>query len=209
MVYPLKRLQATDGFETHNRMTRLTDKKLFICLLCVLIFMQPPLAYGQDAKLKNIIVTNTRDDLLIYLTVEGAFTEKMETAVSSGVPATFSFFVNLYQSRSLWYDREVADIKITHAIKYDNLKKEYIIHRSWDDNPPKIVKSFMEAKKLMAEIDSLKEVPLSRLEKGNRYQIRTKAQLSKLTLPFYLHYVLIFVSMWDFETDWYTIDFIY
>jgi hypothetical protein len=190
-------------------MISLTPKKLFIGLLCVLILIQGPVAYGQDAKLKNIIVTNTRDDLLIYLAVEGAFTEKMETAVSSGVPATFSFFVNLYQTRSLWYDREIVDLKITNAIKYDNLKKEYIIQRSWDDNPPKIVKSFAEAKKLMAEIDSLKVVPLSLLEKGKRYQIRTKAQLSKLTLPFYLHYVLIFVSLWDFETDWYTIDFIY
>ena len=190
-------------------MLALPHKKLLIGLLSVLIFIQPPVVYGKEAKLKNIIVTNTRDDLLIYLAVEGAFTEKMETAVSSGVPATFSFFITLYQSRSFWYDREIVDIKITHAIKYDNLKKEYIIHRSWDDDPPKIVKSFMEAKKLMAEIDSLKVVPLNLLEKGKRYQIRTKAQLNKLTLPFYLHYVFIFVSLWDFETDWYTIDFIY
>ena len=73
----------------------------------------------------------------------------------------------------------------------------------------RVVKSFDEAKKLMAEIDSLKIVELNRLEKGSQYQIRTKAQLSKLTLPFYLHYVLFFVSLWDFETDWYTIDFIY
>jgi hypothetical protein len=61
----------------------------------------------------------------------------------------------------------------------------------------------------MAEIDSLKVIDLNQLQKGTRYQIRTKAQLSKLTLPFYLHYVLFFVSLWDFETDWYTIDFIY
>jgi len=36
-----------------------------------------------------------------------------------------------------------------------------------------------------------------------------KAELNKLTLPFHLHYVLFFVSLWDFETDWYTIDFVY
>ncbi|NQT10914.1 MAG: DUF4390 domain-containing protein, partial [Desulfobacteraceae bacterium] len=41
------------------------------------------------------------------------------------------------------------------------------------------------------------------------YQIRAKAELGKLTLPFYLHYILFFVSLWDVETDWYTIDFIY
>ena len=64
-------------------------------------------------------------------------------------------------------------------------------------------------KKLMAEIDSLKVVELNRLEKGSPYQIRTKAKLRKLTLPFHLHHVLFFLALWDFDTDWYTIDFIY
>jgi len=71
---------------------------------------------------------------------------------------------------------------------------------------------FQQAQKLMTEIDSLEVVLLSKLEKGSRYQTRAKAEVSKLTLPFYLHYVLFFVSLWDFETDWYTmytIDFIY
>jgi hypothetical protein len=35
------------------------------------------------------------------------------------------------------------------------------------------------------------------------------AQLDKIRLPFYLHYVLFFVSLWDFETDWYAVDFRY
>ncbi len=184
-------------------------KKLIGLMLCGLILMHPGMVMGQDAKLKNIIVTNTRDDLLIFLTVEGAFREKMETAISSGVPAAFSFFINLYRVRGFWYDKELAELKIQHTIKYDNLKNEYLVTRSWDGNLQRVVQSFDEAKKLMAEIDSLKIIDLSLLEKGTRYQIRTKAQLSKLTLPFYLHYVLFFVSLWDFETDWYTIDFIY
>lgn len=189
---------------------KLLNKKNFLgILLCIIIMIQPPMAYAMDARLKNIIVTNTRDDLLIYLTVEGAFRENMETAISSGVPATFSFFVNLYQTRSFWFDKNISELKILHTIKYDNLKNEYIVERSWDGRHQRVVKFFDEAKKLMAEIDSLKIVELNRLEKGSQYQIRAKAQLSKLTLPFYLHYVLFFVSLWDFETDWYTIDFIY
>jgi len=61
----------------------------------------------------------------------------------------------------------------------------------------------------MTGVDSLKIVPLSVLEKGSHYQIRAKAEFGKSTLPFYLHYVFIFISLWDFETDLYTIDFIY
>jgi len=190
-------------------MKPLVNKKIIGTLLCVIIMIQPVMVFAEDATLKNIIVTNTRDDLLIYLTVAGAFRENMEIAISSGVPASFSFFVNLYQTRGFWFDKNIAELKILHTIKYDNLKNEYIVERSWDGNQQRMVKSFDEAKKLMAEIDSLTVVELNRLEKGSQYQIRTKAQLSKLTLPFYLHYVLFFVSLWDFETDWYTIDFIY
>ena len=76
-------------------MKSLTKKNLGI-LLCVVIMVQPAMVVAQNATLKNIIVTNTRDDLLIYLTVEDAFRENMETVILSGVPTTFSFFVNLY-----------------------------------------------------------------------------------------------------------------
>ena len=178
-------------------------------LLCFFIMVQPALVVAQNATLKNIIVTNTRDDLLIYLTVDGAFRENMETVISSGVPTTFSFFVNLYQNRGFWFDKKISELKILHTIKYDSLSNEYIVERSWDANTRRVMESIDEAKKLMAEIDSLKVVELNRLEKGSRYQIRTKAKLRKLTLPFYLHYVLFFVALWDFDTDWYTIDFIY
>jgi hypothetical protein len=166
-------------------------------------------AIAKDAKLTNIIVTNTRDDLLVYLSVEGAFTQKMEEAVNNGVPASFSFFVKLYRTRSMWLDKEMADLTIAHTIKYNSLKKEYTVSRSWDSGSPVVVQSFSAAKNLMTEVDSLKVVPLELLERGKQYQIQAKAKLSRVTLPYYLHYVLFFLSLWDFETDWYTIDFIY
>jgi hypothetical protein len=179
---------------------------LALSILCISFH---GLAIARDAQLTNIIVTNTRDDLLVYLSVEGAFTPKMEEAVKNGVPASFSFFVNLYRTRGMWFDKELADLTITHTIKYNSLKKEYAVSRSWDSGSPVVVQSFGTAKKLMTEIDSLKVVPLELLKKGDRYQIQAKAKLSRITLPYYLHYVLFFLSLWDFETDWYTIDFIY
>ena len=184
------------------------NRKACALILAILLVVQN-LAYAQDARLTDIIVTNTRDDLLVYLTVEGAFREKMNNAILSGVPTTFSFFISLYQERNLWLDKEVADIKITHTLKYNNLKKEFVVKRSWENGDPLVMQSFDEARELMTEIDSLKIVPLRMLEKGRRYQIRAKAELSKLTLPYSLHYVLFFVSLWDFETDLYTIDFVY
>jgi hypothetical protein len=176
-------------------------------LFGILFFVQN-LAFAQDARLTNIIVTNTRDDFIIYLNVEGAFTDKMKKAILSGVTTTFSFFVTLHKVRNLWFDKNLADIKTTHTIKYNNLKKEFTVILS-ESSESVVTQSFGEAQKLMGEIDSLKVVPLSMLEKGSPYQIRAKAELDKVTLPYYLHYVLFFVSLWDFKTDWYAIYFIY
>lgn len=181
-------------------------KSVFILVLG-LLFIAPHAGYAQDATLTNITVSNTRDDLLLFLNLEGAFREEMKQAILSGVPSTFSYFAKLNRVRSLWFDKDIADIEVTHTIIYDNLKKEFTVTRSWKENNPEVTKSFDEAKKWMTEINSLKIIPLNRLDKGEQYQLRVKAEVSKKTLPLYLHYILFFVSLWDFETDWYAIDF--
>jgi len=177
----------------------------WFCMLSMLAFP----VFAQQVSLSNVTVSTTSDDLLLYLNLEGAFNEMVKKAILSGTPATFFFFAKLNRVRNIWVDISVADIKVTHTIEYDNLKKEFIVKRSWRDNEPEVTKSFEVAQKWMSEVNSLKILPLSKLEKGQQYQLRTKAEVSKKTLPLYLHYVLFFVSFWDIETDWYTIDFIY
>lgn len=166
-------------------------------------------AIAEEPRLDNIIVTNTRDDLLLYLTAKSAFPEKISEAIQSGVPTTFTFYINLYRVRGLWLDKRVREIKLSHTVKYDALKNEYVVTRSWEGDRPLTVKTIDEAKRLMSEVDSLVIVPLAQLTKGEQYQIRAKAELDRMTLRFYLHYVLFFLSFWDVETDWHTIDFIY
>jgi hypothetical protein len=184
-------------------------KQIACALLIALILICHGAVFAQGARLTNITVSNTRDDLLLYLNLEGAFNEKVKKAILSGVPAAFFFLTKLNSVRNMWVDRGIADITVTHTIKYDNLKKEFIVRRSWRNNEPEITKSYSEAQKWMTEVNSLKIIPLGQLEKGKHYQLRIKAEVSKQTLPFYLHYVLFFVALWDIETDWYTIDFIY
>jgi hypothetical protein len=184
-------------------------KQIIYALIIGVLFIGQVSALAQEASLTNITVSNTRDDLLLYLNLEGAFSEKLKKAILSGVPASFSFLAKLNKVRDMWLDEVIADITVTHTIKYDNLKKEFFVRRSWRNNELEVTKSFIEAQKWMSEVNSLKIIPLGQLEKGQQYQLRTKAEVSKQTLPFYLHYVLFFISLWDIETDWYTIDFIY
>ena len=190
-------------------MARLLRKQLACAIILGILFLSQVTVFAQEATLTNITVSNTRDDLLLYLNLEGAFSVKLKKAILSGVPATFSFLAKLNRVRNMWTNPVIADISVIHTIKYDNLKKEFIVKRSWRNNEPEVTKSFSEAQKWMTEVNSLKIIPLGQLEKGQQYQLRTKAEVSKQTLPFYLHYVLFFISLWDIETDWYSIDFIY
>ena len=84
----------------------------FIAVLFVVILLLDTAVFAQEAKLSRITVSNTRDNLLLYLKLEGAFTEKMQEAILSGVPATFSYYVSLHRVRGFWFDKELADIKI-------------------------------------------------------------------------------------------------
>ena len=106
-------------------------------------------------------------------------------------------------------DRKISDIQIKSTLKYNSLKEEFSVLRPWKNEKPVITPSFETAKSLMTEMDNLTIIPLKQLVKGDKYQLRIKAKLDKVTLPLSLHYVFFFVSFWDFETNWYLINFTY
>ncbi len=179
-----------------------------LLLICTGPFWVAP-AMAEDARLADIVVTNTRDYLLLYFTVTDCFTESMKKAIDNGVNTTFTFFVNLQEVREWWWDKKIADLKVSHEIKYDSLKKVYEVRLSSKDDKVVFAKDFDHAKRLMAEIVGLKVTELRNLHRGNRYQINMMAELDTIKLPFYFHYVFFFLSLWDFETDWYSVDFRY
>ena len=184
------------------------------CILLVLTLLfglsAPPVIQADTSPvLTSIKLANTRDDLITYFEVKHAFTEKITQAVQNGIPRTFTFYVSLYKTSDSWLDKKIADIAFTSTIKYNSLKQEYAVFRPWKDEKPSVTQSFEKAKAWMTDIDNLKVIPLEDLVKAEKYQIRIKAELSRITLPFSLHYVFFFVSFWDVETDWYLINFTY
>lgn len=163
----------------------------------------------ENATISDIKLANTRDDLLVYFDVNDAFTPKINQAALNGAPTTFSFRVSLYQTQGYLFDKKIADVQIKSTLKYNSLKKNFSISRPWKDKTSVIVHSYADAKTLMTQIDNLTVIPLVKLVKGEKYQLRIKAKLDKVTLPLSLHTILFFVSLWDFETNWYVINFTY
>ena len=179
-----------------------------LLLFCFLLSFPSPLQ-AAEATLSDIIVTNTQEDLLVFFDIQGCFTREMEEAILNGIPTTFTIVIKLYRTRVVWLDASIASITLEHTIKYDSLKNVFRVTRSEEGDTELVVKDFETAKKTMAEIRNIRVVSLKELQERGKYQLRVKAELEKVRLPLYLHYVLFFVSLCDFETDWYTVDFIY
>ncbi len=185
-----------------------TGISLLVSILLTVCFAVSP-SPAQEASLEGITVTNTRDHLLVYFKVANCFTEDLTKAIHNGIGTTFTFLVEVYEKRELWWDKKVADLSVAHEIQYDSLKKTYRVSLSEKGGEVLDVTDFEKAKALMSEIVGLEVVPLKELQKGKRYRVSLKAELDKIRLPFYLHHILFFLSLWDFETDWYTVDFTY
>ena len=180
--------------------------KQVIILLCI-IFFTCNLAQATKASLQDIVLDSNNKNLTLSFKLEHVFSEEMKEVVLSGTSITFTYFVELREIKDFWIDKKIVDIKIDHMLKYDVLKKEFVIKRSSEIDEVLVTKSFVEAQNLMTTIRSLKILPFTWLENGNRYQIAAKAELSKANLPFELRSAMFFSPPWGFETDWYILDF--
>ena len=171
----------------------------FICLLANLL--QARTMYAQDATIKDFTVSNSDTQLSLYLTVTDCFTDDMEVAIHNGIPATFTYYVDIYRKRSNWPDKKIRKYEFNHILEFDSLKKEYSIQRD-EKNDSKLTTSLDEAKVLMSEINGFKMLPLEEIDSKASYIIKVKAKLARKTLPLYFHYLIPFTSLWDFETEW-------
>ena len=172
------------------------------CLIFFILFIPAGQAFASGAELTNIVVKNDGQDLFIDLTIQGVFTNELKKALLSGMPVSFTFIVILYKVNDFWFDKKMASTTTSHKIQYDALKNEYRVTRSWEKTGPFMVKNFDKAGLLMSQIASLKIIPFNKLNKGDHYQLRVKSELNETEFPFA-------GFPWEFETDWYTINFIY
>ena len=172
-----------------------------ILFLWILIFPLP--AFCQKASIKDIEMKRVSGGWKVSFDVENCFTEKMEEAIQSGIRTTFTFYINLYQKRRWWRDRKLADVEFQHTVQYHPIQKVYQI-KLGEDHSSLTASSLEEAKKLMSRVKEVNIRSSSLAEPGVPAYFRIKAELDPVRLPLHLEYLFFFVSLWDFETDWYT-----
>lgn len=169
-------------------------------ILFLLVFILPLPAFCQKAFINDIQVKQGDGVWKVSFAVENCFTEKMEEAIQSGIPTTFTFYINFHQKR-WWKDRKLASVEFRHTVQYHPIQKVYQI-KLGENHLSLAASSLGEAKKLMSRVTEFSLQSSAPVEPGVPAYFRIKAELDPVRLPLHLEYLFFFVSLWDFETDW-------
>ncbi len=186
------------------------SKILRAASVVVILLVASPAVMAQEApRLKNITLSSMDKHMVVSLRVEGAFTPTILTSIQEGTQAQFTYRLRMYRDRRMWLDEKLIGINLTHSLRFDPDRKIYKVRRSWAQPPWTETRSLAEARDLMTRIERFPILPLDRMQPGEGYELRAKVELSQVTLPFHLRYVFYFVSLWDFETEWHSVFFLY
>jgi len=184
--------------------------RLFFIFLFVFscFFGIPGTPQAIEPEIKDIIISNNKENVLLYARLVNGFKTDMETAILAGVPTVFTLLMDVYQVRSSLWDKKINSYEVKRTIKYDSIKKTFSIFTN-GDRAPVIFPDFESAQKAMSDLNGIIVAPLQKLVKGNNYYLKVKVKIDKFRLPLHMEYIFLFVSFWDFETAWYKQNFSY
>ncbi len=175
--------------------------RLVILIFCFWHFSPSLSAWAQEAKFADLLITNNAGQISVYARVTDCFTPGMEAAILAGVPITFTFFFDLYQERSYWWDKKITRRVLKQTLKYDNVKKIFFL-TSTNSREAAAFQNLESAKRAIADLNGVTVFPVNDLQNDQSYYLKMKAKLDEFRLPLRMENLLFYVSAWDFETNW-------
>ncbi len=167
-----------------------------------------PASAKDKVDIVDVTLERSRGNLEVSFRLHDCFSVKMEEAIRAGIPTTFRFRIIVGKQRRFPFFRTpLVDLVFEHTIKYDRLRGRYRVQLPEQPERELTTPDFEEAKRSMSTVKGLPVIPQWRLGENGSNQVHLKAELSKFYLPLLFRYIFFFVSLWDFETDWYKVTF--
>jgi hypothetical protein len=178
-------------------------RRCFRVLLPILVMLASP-AWGQQRPtLHELVLTQTDQEVLLYMSLEGGFHQELMEAIESGIPITITYHMRLYRIRGLWFDEEVLSKTIKHIVKYDALKKQYRVSEiNGLFSNIKLTKHESTMVRWMSQIEGQPLIPFHLLQPNEEYYVKAMADLKAVKSPFPLSHIPFLASLWDTGTPW-------
>ena len=174
---------------------------IVLSMTCVLAPITARAGEERIANMTTRVVSNT--ELTVSAVLIRWDNEKIREDLENGIPKDLFYYILLKKRIPGWIDEEVFSVTIKHTIKYDILKKQYLITtRMKEETTQKTVDTFEEMAKLISIVDHAKIGLVRSLKTRHTYYISLKAEMRASTIPFYLEYILFFIPRLELDTPW-------
>ena len=131
------------------------------------------------------------------------FTEKIQEAISNGVPMGFTFEIELRKANTVWMDSLISSNKVRHRVQFDSLKKMYRFSEFGRNLKRNIItRKKARYQQLMLTLKDIPIAPIYKLDPNEKYYVRVKADLETDRFWFPFNYIFFFVPFSEFETSW-------
>jgi len=177
-------------------------RNLSLFLFSLLFVLNPLNASGKE-RIRNVEVKTVKQEIVVSADLTGGFSGKIINDIQNGIPKEFFYYLLLKRKEKAWFDEERLSKTLRVTVKYDTLKKDYLLIQSDGETlVERRIAEFEEMKKIVSRIDQVPLALLTEMRKGDRYYVSVKSQMKAAKLPFYLDYFLFFVPFLEIDTPW-------
>jgi hypothetical protein len=174
-----------------------------IILFCIGIFLIPGSTRASEERIANVSVQIKNSDILVSANLIRGFSQTTEEDIRNGISKDLYYYILLARHQPLWFDEEMLSKTIKYTVKYDLLKKQYIITRREDGLvQQEVLEDFTAMTRLISNINNVKIAGIQALNYRDTYYVSVKAEMKAAKLPFYLDYFLFFIPFLEVDTPW-------
>ncbi|HXI01543.1 MAG TPA: DUF4390 domain-containing protein [Candidatus Saccharimonadales bacterium] len=166
---------------------------LIALLACPVLFAASP---PEGAEIRDVQVRNTPSDLFVSFVLHGAFTDDIREQIRTGLPVTFTHYVEIVNKRTAWFDTTLVKKEISTTVTYDTLTRQYRLTRSVNGEmtETELTDRAAEMESFMTTVKRQRLCDPNDLPGDRRLSLRVKSRMRR-------RFVFFFIP-WNLETSW-------
>jgi hypothetical protein len=165
-------------------------------LTAVLLFLATTASAAEKPSIEALTATASARKVSVRFTLANAFANgEMIEALQSGVPTSFSYFVEIFRDRPNWFDDGIAAARIEVICTFNSVTREYLLNYRRNRH---LVRSetFSDLAALERAMTNIDEPELFEIggRKPHKLRVRVKADLARGWV--------MYVIPWEVSTRW-------
>ena len=86
-----------------------------------------------DASVASLRTSTTDHDIYASFALNNAFSEDIREKIGTGLPVTFTYYLEVANRRPLWFDKVLLRKTVTTTVTYDTLTHQYSLSKKVND----------------------------------------------------------------------------